>query len=64
MSVAQETIAAVHIGYKVACISMVTNKVILEVDSDELVDHNLVLQESARRVDDFSALIQKSVEKI
>jgi len=64
MSTVQEVVAARHCGLKLLACSLVTNKCILEYDSNQTVSHEEVLQTGKERAKAMESLISAVVKKI
>ena len=64
MSTAQEVVTARHCGLKVLACSLITNKSILEYDTDETVCHEEVLETGKQRAKAMESLISAVVRKI
>ncbi len=64
MSTAHEVQAAVHAGLKVIGIALVSNRVILDQDSTEEVNHEAVVDMGKKGVDSLVELVKKIVERL
>ena len=64
MSTAQEVVAARHCGLKVVACSLITNKCIMDYDSNMNVCHEEVLETGKARAKDMEALMSELVKKI
>ena len=64
MSTVQEVVAARHCGLRLLACSLITNKCIMEYDSNETVSHEEVLQISKERAKAMESLMSAVVKKI
>lgn len=64
MSTVQEVVAARHCGMKVVACSLVTNKCIMEYDTESTISHAEVLETAAKRGLQMEALISMLCEQI
>lgn len=64
MSTAHEVMTAVHAGLKVIGIALVTNKVIVDPNSEETVNHSTVVEMSRKRVDHLAELVKYTVSHL
>uniref|UniRef100_A0A646QC77 Purine nucleoside phosphorylase n=1 Tax=Hemiscolopendra marginata TaxID=943146 RepID=A0A646QC77_9MYRI len=64
MSVTHEVITARHCGLEVLGISLITNKGIMEYETDQLANHEEVLETAAVRKQDLQNLVSKIVIEI
>lgn len=64
MSTIHETIVARHASMKVFGMSLITNKVALDEDSEVVCNHEEVLEISAKRAETMKSFVEKLVEKL
>ena len=64
MSTAPEVMVARHCGLRVLGISLITNLVVQEHDTEDFPDHNEVLNVGKRRAHDLQRLISELVFRI
>uniref|UniRef100_A0A5K3FJ63 Purine nucleoside phosphorylase n=1 Tax=Mesocestoides corti TaxID=53468 RepID=A0A5K3FJ63_MESCO len=64
MSTAQETIVAKHAGLKVFAISLMTNRVALDNESEEVANHEEVLEVATQRADLVKTFIMNMVKAL
>ncbi|KAM3171173.1 hypothetical protein ACTXT7_017155 [Hymenolepis weldensis] len=62
MSTAHETTIAKHAGMKVFAMSLITNKVVLDEDSNVQTNHEEVLETSAKRAETMKSFVERLVE--
>ncbi|KAK3086270.1 hypothetical protein FSP39_016063 [Pinctada imbricata] len=64
MSTAHEALVARHCGMEILGMSLITNKCVLDFDSDQMANHEEVLETGAKRSKDFQKLVSKIVEEL
>lgn len=64
MSTVHEVIVAAHCGLKVLAFSLITNRIVLDYDTDEEANHEEVLEAARVRAKDFESLIKTIVDRI
>lgn len=64
MSTVPEVVVARHCGLRVLGLSLITNKVVTDYDSDEKANHEEVLRTTQRRTLDLQRLVSNLVAKI
>lgn len=64
MSTAHETTVAKHAGMKVFAMSLITNKVVMELESEQQTNHEEVLETSARRAETMKQFVSTLVERM
>lgn len=64
MSTTHETIVAKHAGLKVFAMSLITNKIVIEEDSEVTCTHEEVLQTAAMRAEVMKTFVVKMLEKM
>uniref|UniRef100_A0A672ZVZ2 purine-nucleoside phosphorylase n=2 Tax=Sphaeramia orbicularis TaxID=375764 RepID=A0A672ZVZ2_9TELE len=64
MSTIPEVVVARHCGLRVLGVSLITNKVVTDYDSDKKANHEEVLQTTKRRTQDLQRLITNFITKI
>lgn len=64
MSTASEVVVATHCGMQVLGISLITNKVITDLDSTETANHEEVIATGAMRAKDVQLLVTKVVSSL
>ena len=64
MSTVPEVLVARHCGIRVFGVSLVTNRCVMELDSDEVPNHEEVLMTGEKRSADMQRLISEFVGKI
>nr|CUU97889.1 hypothetical transcript [Hymenolepis microstoma] len=62
MSTVHETSVARHADMKVFAMSLITNMIVQDEDSDELVNHEEVLEISNKRAETMKTFVTKLVE--
>ncbi|XP_069028849.1 purine nucleoside phosphorylase 6 [Embiotoca jacksoni] len=64
MSTVPEVVVARHCGLRVLGLSLITNKVVTDYDSNEKANHKEVLKTTERRTQDLQRLISQLITKI
>ncbi|OTF78008.1 hypothetical protein BLA29_013024 [Euroglyphus maynei] len=64
MSTVHETMVAHHSGMRVIAFSLITNKIVVDYDSEEKANHEEVLAAAKERSKDFENLILEIVDNI
>lgn len=64
MSTAHEVIVARHCGLRVIALSLITNLVVTDYDSEEKANHDDVLQTSKQRAEQLERLVSTVVTRI
>lgn len=64
MSTAHEVIVARHCGMRVFALSLITNQVVMNYDSEERANHEEVLQVGRQRAAQLERLVSTMVTKI
>lgn len=64
MSVCPEATVAVQEGVRVFGMSLVTNKCVMDYESDKIADHEEVLETGRMRAKDMQRLIVKMIGKM
>ena len=64
MSTAIEVIGARHCGMRVLAMSLVTDKAFSDVDSDEMISHDIVLAEAKKNAPIMESLVTKFLQKL
>ncbi|XP_053175950.1 purine nucleoside phosphorylase 6 [Scomber japonicus] len=64
MSTVPEVVVARHCGLRVLGLSLITNKVVTDYDSNEKANHEEVLKTTQRRTQDLQKLVSNLVNKI
>ncbi|XP_044049403.1 purine nucleoside phosphorylase 6 [Siniperca chuatsi] len=64
MSTVPEVVAARHCGLRVLGLSLITNKVVADYDSNEKANHEEVLRTTQRRTQDIQRLVSHLITKI
>jgi purine-nucleoside phosphorylase len=64
MSTAHEALVASYCGLKVLAIALITNKAIIEYDSDDFPNHEEVIEVANKRAKDLEYLVSELVTKI
>jgi purine-nucleoside phosphorylase len=64
MSTVPEATVARHCGMEVLAMSLITNCVVMEFDSDQKANHEEVLETGKTRSKDMQKLITKIVDKL
>ena len=64
MSVAHEALVAGHAGMEVFALSLITNKAVLDYDSEEQANHEEVIETANKRAKDIEELVMLFVKKI
>ena len=64
MSTVPEVVVARHCGLRVLGLSLITNKVVAEYDSNEKANHEEVLKTTRCRTQDLQRLVSNLITKI
>lgn len=64
MSTVPEVVVARHCGLRVFGLSLITNKVVLDINSTDCANHLEVLETSKMRTQDLQRLVSHLVEKM
>ncbi|XP_065913782.1 purine nucleoside phosphorylase-like [Dysidea avara] len=65
MSTAPEVVVAVHCGMKVLGLSLITNMVVMDIDTEDVEpNHEEVLETSKRRAQDMQQIVKKVITKM
>ncbi|XP_030587211.1 purine nucleoside phosphorylase 6 [Archocentrus centrarchus] len=64
MSTVPEVVVARHCGLRVLGLSLITNKVVTDYESDEKANHEEVLRTTQHRTKDFQKLVRHIISKI
>lgn len=64
MSTVPEVVVARHCGLRVLGLSLITNKVVTDYDSNEKANHEEVLRTTQQRTQDLQRLVSHLMNKI
>ncbi|GAA6066941.1 purine nucleoside phosphorylase 5a, partial [Tachysurus ichikawai] len=64
MSTVHEVIVARHCGMRVFALSLITNKAVMDYDSEEKANHEEVLETGKRRAEHLERLVSTVVTRI
>ena len=64
MSTCPEVVVARHCGLKVLGLSLITNEIILDYESEASANHEEVLETSKARSQDLQVFVSKMVERM
>lgn len=64
MSTAHEALVASYCGLKVLAIALITNKAVIEYDSDNYPNHEEVIETANRRAKDLESLVTEFVNRL